>query len=56
MSKNKLCGTLTWFEDLNHNTFVVGGVDTFVDFGILATTNLFDYFIVILGTTKFLAI
>lgn len=44
-------GFLDWFEDFDHNAFVVDGVDPFIDFGILASADLLDDLVVVLRAT-----
>ena len=38
----------TWFKDFDYDALVVGGVDTFVDFGVFATADLFNDLVVVL--------
>jgi hypothetical protein len=40
---------LTWLEDLDDDALVVGGVDALVDLGVLATADLLDDLVVVLG-------
>ena len=39
---------LTGFQDLDDDALVVSSVDAFVDFRVLASTDLFDYLVVVL--------
>jgi hypothetical protein len=43
-------GLFNRLENLNDDSFVINCVDTFVDFGILSSSNLLDDLIIILGT------
>jgi len=45
-------GFLDWLQDLNNNSFVVQGVDALIDFRVLSSSNLFDDFVVFLGSKK----
>ena len=40
---------LTWFEYLDHDALVVGGVDALVDLGVLAAPDLLNDLVVVLG-------
>ena len=42
------CRVLTWLQDIDDDALVVLCVDSFVDLGVLSTTNLLDDLIVIL--------
>lgn len=43
---------LTWFQDLNDNSLVGLRVNAFVNFGILASSNLLDNLVVILSSSS----
>ena len=42
---------LTWFEYLDHDALIVGGVDALVDLGVFAATDLLDDLVVVLSAT-----
>jgi len=43
---------LTWLEDLDNDALIVGGVDTFVDFGVLSASDLLNDLVVVLGPAQ----
>ena len=43
---------LTWLQDLDDDALVVESVDSLVDFGVLASANLLDDLVVVLGPER----
>lgn len=43
---------LTWLQDFDDDALVVERVDSFVDFGVLASADLLDDLVVVLGPER----